>query len=40
MEIIIEAIPDMSTDELSELEFAIGVELQDRAAKADPHNVV
>jgi hypothetical protein len=31
VEVLIDTLPDMTIDELTELEFAIGVELQERA---------
>lgn len=34
LDVLIDSLPDMTTDELAELEFAIGVELQERASSA------
>jgi hypothetical protein len=33
VEVLIDTLPDMTTEELANLEFAIGVELQERASR-------
>jgi hypothetical protein len=36
IDVLIDTLPDMTTEELSDLEFAISVELQERASRVNP----